>query len=138
MSFKLVSNNENIQYYIIESFQKSNKVEHLFSTRIGWDNENFSKQISKIFDVEEDNIIFSKQVHGTNIGCVQNIEEYKNKVYPKGVDGLITDRKDIVLVTYYADCVPLFFLDREKEIIALAHSGWKGTVKNIGGKMDFI
>ncbi|MBV1817814.1 peptidoglycan editing factor PgeF [Anaerosalibacter bizertensis] len=135
MSFKLVSNNENIQYYIIESFQKSNKVEHLFSTRIGWDNENFSKQISKIFDVEEDNIIFSKQVHGTNIGYVQNIEEYKNKVYPKGVDGLITDRKDIVLVTYYADCVPLFFLDIEKEIIALAHSGWKGTVKNIGGKM---
>lgn len=135
MSFKLVFNDEDIQYYIIESFQESNKVEHLFSTRIGWDNEKFSKQISKIFNVKEDNIVFSKQVHGTNIGYVQNIEEYKNKIYPKGVDGLITDRKDIVLVTYYADCVPLFFLDIEKEVIALAHSGWKGTVKNIGGKM---
>lgn len=135
MGFRLMSNNENIQYYVIESFNKSNKVDHLFSTRIGWNNNNFSKNISKLFNVKEENIVFSNQVHGTNIGYIKDIEKYKNEIFPKGVDGLITDRKDIVLVTYYADCVPLFFLDIKNQIIALAHAGWRGTVKNIGGKM---
>lgn len=134
MGFKLVSNND-IEYYIIQSFQESKQVNHLFSTRIGWEDESFSKNISKLFNAEEDNIVFSNQVHGTNIGIIENTEKYKREVFPNGVDGLITNKKGIVLVTYYADCVPLFFLDIENEIIALAHSGWKGTLKNIGGKM---
>jgi len=48
------------------------------------------------------------------------------------VDGLITNVKDMSLVTFYADCVPLFFYDPVKEVIAMAHSGWRGTVGKIG------
>ncbi len=46
----------------------------------------------------------------------------------------MTNERGIPLVTFYADCVPLFFLDPVKKVIALAHAGWRGTVLSIGPK----
>ena len=48
------------------------------------------------------------------------------------VDALITNEKGVTLVTHYADCTPLFFVDKEKKAIGLAHAGWRGTVGRIG------
>ncbi len=48
------------------------------------------------------------------------------------MDGLITDRPGICLVTSYADCVPLYFVDPVRKVIGLSHSGWRGTVGKIG------
>ena len=53
----------------------------------------------------------------------------------KSVDGLCTDVPGVTLVTYYADCVPLFFLDPVHRAVGLAHAGWRGTVKRIGEAM---
>ncbi len=50
------------------------------------------------------------------------------------VDGMITNVPGIVLVTSYADCVPLYFVDPVRKAIGLSHSGWKGTVGHIGQK----
>ena len=44
----------------------------------------------------------------------------------------MTNELGIVLFTYYADCVPLYFVDTVKKVIALSHSGWKGTVNRMG------
>ena len=44
----------------------------------------------------------------------------------------MTNEPGIVLFTYYADCVPLYFVDTVKKVIALSHSGWKGTVNRMG------
>ena len=44
----------------------------------------------------------------------------------------MTDEPDVVLATFYADCVPLFFVDPVKKAIGLSHSGWRGTVGKIG------
>ncbi len=51
------------------------------------------------------------------------------------MDGLITDVRGLVLVTHFADCVPLFFVDTVHRAIGLAHSGWKGTAADMGGCM---
>ena len=51
------------------------------------------------------------------------------------VDGLCTDEPGVVLVTSYADCVPLYFVDPVRRAIGLAHAGWRGTVARIGEKM---
>jgi len=59
-------------------------------------------------------------------------------IYDKDVleaDGLVTDLPGIALITYHADCVPVYFVDITKKVVALAHSGWKGTFNNITGKM---
>ncbi len=61
----------------------------------------------------------------------------KGVVIPKDyqdVDGLVTDRAGIVLATFFADCVPLYFLDVRRRVIGLAHSGWRGTAGRIGKK----
>lgn len=49
-------------------------------------------------------------------------------------DAVITDVPEIPLVILYADCVPVFILDKETPAIALIHAGWKGTLLNIAGK----
>ena len=46
-------------------------------------------------------------------------------------NGLITNEKNLLLCTVEADCVPVYFYDPVKEVIAMVHSGWKGTVKRI-------
>ena len=83
-------------------------------------------------------LVSSAQVHDTvirrvgsaNAGCgVWNPQE------APGTDGLVTDEPGVVLVTHYADCVPLYFADPEHRCIGLAHAGWRGTVAEMGRKM---
>ena len=54
------------------------------------------------------------------------------KKYYQDVDGLLTDEPGVYLATFYADCVPLYFVDTKRRVIALAHSGWRGTVARMG------
>ena len=56
-------------------------------------------------------------------------------VYDDDIDGLATDIPGIALVTFYADCVPLYFVDPVHRAIGLAHSGWRGTVAGMGACM---
>lgn len=51
------------------------------------------------------------------------------------VDGLVTACRDITLVTSHADCNALFFYDPKQKVIGLAHSGWRGTLKEISREM---
>lgn len=49
-------------------------------------------------------------------------------------DGLITNVPKLPLVTFYADCIPIYIVDPKNKAIGLAHAGWKGTVSSIGVK----
>ena len=48
------------------------------------------------------------------------------------IDGQVTNVPGLALITYHADCVPLFFVDPVKKAIGLTHSGWRGTSARIG------
>lgn len=50
------------------------------------------------------------------------------------IDGLITNEPGIVLAAFFADCVPLLFVDPVHEAIGVSHSGWRGTVMRMGLK----
>lgn len=50
-------------------------------------------------------------------------------------DGLITRLPDTMLTLFFADCVPLFFIDPVERVIGIAHAGWRGTVQNIAAEM---
>lgn len=52
----------------------------------------------------------------------------------QNIDGLVTQETGLMLVTYYADCVPIYFFDPVDNVIGLTHSGWRGTLLNIGGE----
>ena len=98
--------------------------------------ENF-KRFAAAMGVDWRNYVFSDQTHTTNIRVIT--EEDKGKGFTKDrdyadIDGLVTNVKGLVLSTFYADCVPLYFVDPKKQAIGLSHSGWKGTVGEIGRK----
>lgn len=144
-------------YYTIPSFEKSGMVKHGFSSRLGgvstgeyfslnlgfkWNDspekvkENFIR-FCKALDIQPEQTVFSDQIHKNKVVAVN--EKYKGMGFARqseiqGTDGLVTDCPGVALVTYYADCVPLFFLDPVHKAIGLSHSGWRGTVAKIGQK----
>lgn len=122
-------------YYELEQLKDIGFIKHLFTTRIGWTNENTKSEISTIFNIPETDIINVKQVHGTEIKIVDlDVEDFE-KFSDIEADGLITSIPYIALITYHADCVPIYFIDKVKRIIGIAHGGWRGTYDNISGKM---
>lgn len=96
--------------------------------------ENYRRIAGSIgFDVNS--VVVSHQVHKTNIKVVDENDLGKGLFIPRDydeIDGLITNKPNITLVTKYADCVPLYFVDTVKKAIGLTHSGWRGTVNKIG------
>ena len=50
-------------------------------------------------------------------------------------DGLITNERGVTLVTFHADCVPLYFVDAKNKAIGMAHSGWRGTADKMAVEM---
>ena len=96
--------------------------------------ENFRRMAHSAGFAPED-IVMAAQTHTANVRIVTEEDRGNGITRPKpytDVDGLITNVPGLVLCTSYADCVPLFFADPVKKVIALSHSGWKGTQKKIG------
>lgn len=96
--------------------------------------ENF-RRMAKAIGVSPEDIVFSAQTHTTNVREVKEEDRgngYARDVRYTDVDGLVTNIPGICLATFYADCVPLYFVDPVKKAIGLSHSGWRGTVGKIG------
>lgn len=154
--FKLVKKG-NLEYYVIESFKETGLVKHCFSTRNGgvsdgiyssmnlrFNCDDKKENVEKNFeilcggiDVDLKTAVLSKQVHEdkiVNVGkndCGNGIF-FENRFV--SADGLITNEPDVALITFYADCVPIYFLDKKRKVISLVHSGWRGTVLKIANK----
>ncbi len=146
-----------VAYLTSPSFERFGFVRHAFSTRLGGVSQNEYASMNLNFgrgDPDETvmenyrrfclaagfdsrTLVASAQDHHTFIRRVTS-ENYGNGIWKprdmQSVDGLITNEPNVTLVTYYADCVPLFFLDPQKRAIGLAHAGWRGTVAKIGEK----
>ena len=98
--------------------------------------ENF-RRIADAIGFCQDDLVLSSQVHDTKIRMVTAKDRgdgILRETVP-GIDSLVTDEKNVPLYTSYADCVPLLFYDPEHKVIAMAHSGWRGTVAKTGAKM---
>lgn len=153
---------DTVEYLSFPLFEKEPGISHLFSTRLGGVSEgifssmnlsytrgdenaavdeNF-RRIGDVLGLTPEHFVLSDQTHTTNIRIVTKEDLGKGVTRPKDytdIDGLITNEPDIILGTFYADCVPLYFYDPVKKVIALSHSGWRGTVLGMGrvtiGKM---
>ena len=100
--------------------------------------ENAIKDYEKLciaIDTNYINLMKPNQSHTNNVMIVDkkinkdkpdfNLEEYSS------TDGVITNKKNIILSTTNADCIILLFFDPVKKVIANVHSGWKGTLNRI-------
>ncbi len=148
-------NVKGVEYLVYPLIEKSNIVNHGFSTRLGGVSEGVCSTMNLSFargDREEavqenfrrmaaalgvrmQDMVFSKQTHTTNVRVVTEEDRGKGIVKPldyEDVDGLVTNVPGLCLTTFYADCVPLFFVDPVHKAVGLSHSGWRGTVGRIG------
>lgn len=93
-------------------------------------NKNSSEGLRNIENLKKwfnlDDVGYLNQIHSDKIiNYTGNIEEG---------DGLITNKTNIGIGVFTADCVPILFLDKNKEVLGAVHSGWRGTLKNISKK----
>ncbi len=97
------------------------------------------KKLAHLVGFPFDTWTCGEQVHGNQVKIVTEEEigsgRISHKDAIKGIDGLLTDKKGVFLASFYADCVPVFFYARSKEVIGIAHAGWKGTTSRIVEQM---
>lgn len=146
-----------VSFITFKIFDNFPQLKHAFSTRLGGVSEGYYSSMNLSFNVgdnpdtvkenyrlfcdavgiDAENIVISHQTHKTNIltvtkaDCGKNI--WRERDY-SDIDALITDEKSVALVTHSADCCLLGFFDPQKNVIAAAHAGWRGTVGEIGRK----
>lgn len=144
-----------VTYLAFPALDATGLVSHAFSTRHGGVSEgvfstmNFSftrnddpehvlenyRRMAAVLGIDVEKMVLSYQTHTTNVRKVTEEDAGKGIVKERkyqDVDGLITNIPGITLVTFYADCVPLYFVDPVHKAIGLSHSGWRGTVHRMG------
>ena len=144
-----------VTFLTYPAFDEIPGIVHGFSTRLGGVSEGIYSSMNLSFtrgDKEEavqenyqrlanavgfcvEDMVASDQTHTTNVRRITREDRGNGILRPKqfhDVDGMITNEPGVVLCTYYADCVPLYFVDPVHHAIGLSHSGWRGTVGKIG------
>ena len=144
-----------VSYLTYNRLSRLDFLHHAFSTRLGGVSKGDCAEMNLAFgrgDSKEtvlenyrifceaagfstDSLVASAQDHHTFVRRVTKADRGTGIYKPRdmqSVDGLITDEKGVTLVTYYADCTPLFFADVKNHAVGLAHAGWRGTVGKIG------
>lgn len=145
---------EDLLYYTFPAFDRLPFVRHGFSTRLGGVSEGIYESMNLSFTrgddeaavrenfnrfcaaigVDSERVVVSAQTHTVNVRNVTSADCGRGITRERGytdVDGLITDEPGVVLCTQYADCVPLFFADPVRRVVATSHAGWRGTVGGI-------
>lgn len=146
-----------VTFLTFPALEETGMVRHAFSTRMGGVSEgpyatmNFSftrgdnpdavrenyRRMADALGVKKEQMVLTWQTHTTNVRRVTEEDMGKGVVKDRDyrdVDGLVTDIPGVTLVTFFADCVPLYFLDKKNRAIGLSHSGWRGTVNRMGEK----
>jgi YfiH family protein len=75
-------------------------------------------------------IVKLNQVHGDKI-----LEVHGRPDHQLFGDALMTEDRGLLLAVRIADCVPILIYDPLNYVVAAAHSGWRGTVSGIAGKL---
>jgi polyphenol oxidase len=73
------------------------------------------------------NAVYLKQVHGTE--CLVLAEGQPIPERPAVADGILTDRRDLLVGVSAADCLPLFLVSRRAT--GVLHAGWRGVLGGI-------
>ena len=85
--------------------------------------------------VELDDLVMPRQTHSCRVAVIneafRTMDIDKQEAALEGVDALVTSLQGVVIGVNTADCVPIVLTDSQAGIIAVAHAGWRGTVRRI-------
>jgi len=147
-------NTNGLQYISLQSWLKEG-INMAFSTRLGgvsngvYESLNMGLHVGDqaemvlenrrrflgIFNAQLDDMVACQQVHGNEVMRVNGIDRGKGSRNLGDVimncDAMITNEPGIYLMSFYADCIPVYFFDPINRAVGMAHSGWKGTMNKI-------
>lgn len=83
-------------------------------------------------------IVRPYQTHDNLVYCIDeeflSCTETEQGKLVHGVDALITNLPRVLITVATADCVPITLYDPIRNVIAVVHAGWRGTVKRVLAK----
>ena len=100
------------------------------SLNCSYNNGDDEKNVKKNIDLvnkkfyREKKIVLINQVHSNKILFIDN---YNNEIFYG--DGIISNKKDLILGVLTADCAPMVILG--KKYYGIIHAGWRGTFSGI-------
>lgn len=128
---------DKISYFLIDQTLFGDDVKMIFTSVHNSDwkygNRNWKKnysELASILKISANDISTTFQTHTNNIRIIKNEhrgEGVDRQTSIKDYDGIITKEKNLLLCSFEADCVPVYFYDKNKKVIAMVHSGWRGT-----------
>lgn len=133
----IFQNKDGIQYIQFKKLLQYPEITHCYTLRsndklnfppIYKDEKTLKQSYNKIcgcLNLDSSKVVKPHQTHTDNVEIVNEIKYFEE------VDGLITNKKNIVLVTTSADCISLLLYDPVKKVVGSIHSGWKGTLQGI-------
>lgn len=86
---------------------------------------NIESNIPKNNQLKAENIIKPHQTHTKHVQIVNQVENLQE------VDGILTNKPNLILLTTSADCISLLLFDPVKKVVGSIHSGWRGTLQKI-------
>ena len=150
-----IKENKGVTWLSYQAFEQFPDIVHAFSTRLGgvsqgiYSSMNLSftrgdedaavhenyRRLAEAVGFSAEDIVTSDQTHTANVRVITEEDRGNGIMKPRpytDVDGMVTNVPGLVLATFYADCVPLYFVDPKHKAIGLSHSGWRGTVNRMG------
>ena len=143
-----------VRYFTIPSFERAGGVICAFSSRIGgvspkpYDTLNFSlkrepnrpnflENMRRFGDAAGFDSKSAVTIHYAHSALVYHARlEDAGKgiisdVVPDICDGLYTEATGLPIVSFHADCVPLFFYDPVRRAVSVCHAGWRGVTAHM-------
>ena len=141
----------------IDDFMNMRGIKHGFTTRIGGVSKGIYKslnmgfylgdekenvmenyrRVGRTMDIDIERMSCPNQVHKSEVlvvteedagdGITRELSHFE-------IDAQITNVKNIPLIVYAADCVPILMADPVSRVIGTVHAGWRGTVQGIAAK----
>ena len=85
------------------------------------------ENIARYHELPKSSIITLHQTHSNQSILLKNKPSKKKYLY----DGVVTNKKNLILSILTADCAAILFYDPKKLIIGACHAGWKGAFSGI-------
>ncbi len=73
-------------------------------------------------------LVIPRQTHSTNVKVITSSDDI---LHLEEVDAVVTHLPGFCLCVSTADCIPVMLYDKEKQVVAAIHAGWRGTVGRI-------
>jgi len=97
------------------------------------------KRLANLLGMKLSDFVCSEQTHSDHFYEVTKDDKGRGSLKMEtaipDTDALYTYEPGIILCCFTADCVPVFFYNEQSGVVGVIHSGWKGTVSEIVGKV---